>query len=524
MKHTRLLTIICTAACLMACSSNTGIKLNSWMSAIPDETPAWQLSIPGAHDAATSGIPEGTVQHLAHCTQSFTLAEQFDKGVRFFDIRPGFDGDDLGRMMIMHSTTNTGVSADEALAAITGKVRENPSEFAMIVFRIENNDFTPEVLAAAQDSLCNLEKKYVEQGVLIPSFKAGMTVGDLRGKVLVINRNSYGDRFWCGAHATGWDGMCSIVSPDGSQSARIFVQDDYGWDDDGKCGTGKAASFAKHAARFGSESAKGECWGVNHVSGYFNRDGLPRPHEFAEAVAPEVCKWLSEDKGNSPLGGVLIDYAGDPAYMGDEIIRLVIERNFKPACCCADEGCCVQLFNGTDLSGWDFVLADASVPAADVFSVSDGVINIAGQPFGYMYTLKEYENYELSVEWRWPAEPTNSGVFLNIKALTCPFPNCVEHQLQAGNAGQFLALGGSKIEGVEAPEGQIGRKERMADSAELAPGEWNKAVITVVDGKITTYVNGVFINECRDEVNGGHIALQSEGGPIQFRNVVLKQL
>lgn len=519
MKNTVLISIICAVAGLTACSNS--IKPESWMSGIPDETPAWQLSLPGAHDAATSGIPEGTVQHLAHCTQSYTLAEQFDKGIRFFDIRPGFDGDDLSRMMIMHSTTNTGVSADEALAAITGKVRENPSEFAIIVFRIENNDFTPEVLAAAQDSLCNLERKYAAQGVVMESFKAGMSVGDMRGKVLLINRNDYGSRIWCGAHTTGWDGMCSIISPDGTQSAGIFIQDDYGWDDDGTCGTGKAASFAKHAAEFARKSAMGECWGVNHVSGYFNRDGLPRPHEFAEAVAPEVCKWLSEDKGNSPLGGVMIDYAGDPAYMGDEIIRLVIERNFKPAAG-TDDG--IQLFNGTDLTGWDFVLADPAVPAADVFSVKDGVIEIAGQPFGYMYTLEEYENYELSVEWRWPAEPTNSGVFLNIKALTNPFPNCVEHQLQAGNAGQFLALGGSKIEGVEAPEGKIGRKERMADSAEKEPGEWNKAVITVVDGNISTYVNGVFINECRDMANGGHIALQSEGGPIQFRNVILKQL
>lgn len=191
---------------------------------------------------------------------------------------------------------------------------------------------------------------------------------------------------------------------------------------------------------------------------------------------------------------------------------------------CSPKENCIQLFNGTDLTGWDFVVADPAVPASDVFSVNDGVIDIAGTPFGYMYTLGEFGNYELSVEWRWPAEPANSGIFLNIEELSNPFPRCIEHQLQAGNAGQFLALGGAKLEGVDVPEGQIGRKERMADSAELEPGEWNKAVITVIEGNISTCVNGVFINECKDSVSGGHIALQSEGGPIQFRNVVLKQL
>lgn len=327
MKKTSLLALICAIACLTACKTN--YKTNSWMKKIADSTPAWQLSIPGSHDAATSGIPKGTIAHLTTCTQSFTLAEQFEKGIRFFDLRPGFDGDDLSKMMIMHSYTNTGVSADEALAAITGKVKEHPSEFAIIVFRIENNNFTAEMLAAAKDQLCNLEKKYVDEGIMLDSFKEGMTVGDLRGKVLVINRNSYEDRFWCGAHATGWGGVDQIVSPDGTQKAAIDVQDDYEWEDDGTCSTGKAESFAKHAAQFAKESSNGECWGVNHVSGYFMRDGLPRPHEFAEAVAPEVCKWLAEDEGNSPLGGVMIDYAGDPAYKGDEIIRLVIERNFR---------------------------------------------------------------------------------------------------------------------------------------------------------------------------------------------------
>lgn len=327
MKKTTLTALICAIACLTACT--TSYRTDSWMKKLPDSKPAWQLSIPGSHDAATSGIPEGTIAHLTTCTQSFTLAEQFDKGIRFFDLRPGFDGDDLGKMTIMHSYTNTGVTADEALAAITGKVKEHPSEFALIVFRIENNDFTPEVLAAAKDSLCNLEKKYVEQGVMLDSFKEGMTVGDLRGKVLVINRNGYEDRFWCGARAAGWGGIGAIVSPDGSQKAAIDVQDDYEWEDDGTCGTGKTESFAKHAAQFGKEALEGECWGVNHVSGYFMRDGLPRPHEFAEAVAPEVCRWLAESTDKTPLGGVMIDYAGDPAYQGDEIIRLVIERNFR---------------------------------------------------------------------------------------------------------------------------------------------------------------------------------------------------
>ena len=45
-----------------------------------------------------------------------------------------------------------------------------------------------------------------------------------------------------------------------------------------------------------------------------------------------------------------------------------------------------KLFNGKDLSNWNFVVDKNSVPADQVYSVRDGKIFITGQPFGYMYT------------------------------------------------------------------------------------------------------------------------------------------
>ena len=51
------------------------------------------------------------------------------------------------------------------------------------------------------------------------------------------------------------------------------------------------------------------------------------------------------------------------------------------------------LFNGSDLSNWNFVVADGNTPAEDVFSVQDGVILIQGNPFGYMYTKKKYADF-----------------------------------------------------------------------------------------------------------------------------------
>ena len=93
-----------------------------------------------------------------------------------------------------------------------------------------------------------------------------------------------------------------------------------------------------------------------------------------------------------------------------------------------------KLFNGKDLSNWNFVVDKNSVPADQVYSVRDGKIFITGQPFGYMYTKEKYSDYKLHVEWRWPNGDSNanSGIFLHIADLKNPFPNGIECNLQAG--------------------------------------------------------------------------------------------
>jgi hypothetical protein len=192
-------------------------------------------------------------------------------------------------------------------------------------------------------------------------------------------------------------------------------------------------------------------------------------------------------------------------------------------------GSCSQkeaLFNGKDLSNWKFIVDGDKVPAASVYSVQDGMILIQGNPFGYMYTAKKYKDYTLELEWRWVGQATNSGIFLTIAEVKQgnPFPNGVECQLKGGDAGDFVLLGGSDLAEYVAPEsGRPGFpviKKREA-SNEKPAGEWNKAKIEVKDGKIMVYINGVFQNQGTNKVKEGHIGLQSEGGPIQFRNLFI---
>lgn len=188
-----------------------------------------------------------------------------------------------------------------------------------------------------------------------------------------------------------------------------------------------------------------------------------------------------------------------------------------------------QLFNGKDLAGWDFVVDKNAVPAEQVFSVRDGLIRISGNPFGYMYTKAEYGNFKLQVEWRWPGGvASNSGIFLLIESLENPFPNAIECQLHAGDAGDFVLLNGSDLAEYQKPSGQARPAfpvvKKWKESTEKAAGEWNEATIYVKEGVITVYINGELQNIGTNRVKQGHIALQSEGKAVEFRSVVLTPL
>ena len=91
--------------------------------------------------------------------------------------------------------------------------------------------------------------------------------------------------------------------------------------------------------------------------------------------------------------------------------------------------------------------------------------------------------------------------------------------MQAGNAGDFVCIGGSKVT-LSDPQPGRGPLQKREASSEMPIGEWNSADITSENGTITIYINGVFQNKGTAETHkSGRIALQSEGKDIQFRNV-----
>jgi Domain of Unknown Function (DUF1080) len=202
----------------------------------------------------------------------------------------------------------------------------------------------------------------------------------------------------------------------------------------------------------------------------------------------------------------------------------------------------VPLFNGKDLSGWNHFLVNPKVPAADVWSVKDGVLICKGEPLGYLYTNADYTSFTLIVEWRWAPGAAarlgtipNSGVLLRVNGEPKPkgVPRAYEAQLQAGNAGDVYGFWGLPLDGDAERRREAKGHELLGDmvgfrkteAAERSEGEWNTYEITFDGPSLVVSVNGKKVNEAKGAaVMPGRIGLQSEGGEIHFRRVELRPI
>ena len=204
----------------------------------------------------------------------------------------------------------------------------------------------------------------------------------------------------------------------------------------------------------------------------------------------------------------------------------------------ADDAGFVTLFNGRDLTGW--VNANC---APETWSVRDSVIHCTGRPTGALRTTRQYENFILEVEWRHLTSAGNSGVFIwgtPIAVPGVPFLRGIEVQvLDHGYAERYEKQNGKKSDWFTthgdvfpihgATMKPFGRHNGMRSfpSEERSKGtpEWNHYRIVCTNGVIRLHVNGKEVSggeECN--YRKGYLALESEGAPVEFRNIRIKEL
>ncbi|MDX2147475.1 MAG: family 16 glycoside hydrolase [Planctomycetota bacterium] len=245
----------------------------------------------------------------------------------------------------------------------------------------------------------------------------------------------------------------------------------------------------------------------------FAFENAPEPNFFNHAGLPAAP--FRTDNWDEPLPPVMDD--GQTSY-------LTTEPGF------------IDLFNGENLEGWVNVnCAPATIENnLGTWTVRDGVIHCTGFPTGLLRTAKRYENFILEVEWRHLQPKGNAGIFVWSDALPVrgqPFTRSIEVQVMDGLEGDWFTSDGDifPIHGAtmtpENPRPKGGSRAFPTEKRMKPAPEWNHYRIECVDGAISLAVNGKVVTQGKNaDPRVGYICLESEGSPIQFRNVRIKEL
>jgi hypothetical protein len=227
----------------------------------------------------------------------------------------------------------------------------------------------------------------------------------------------------------------------------------------------------------------------------------------------------------------------------------------------------IPLYNGKNLDGWTMdIPARDHLAAADEIPIKDGVLTIdtrkvewwnaappsfivrdgmlvsLGKPGGHLVTEKEFSDYKLVVEYRFPKKPGNCGVLVHAstpRTLYSMFPKSIEVQMMHENAGDFWCIG----ENIEVPDMEKRRPRKdasqafggnandarhiinLTDGSEKPLGEWNTMQIVCKGDEVIVHVNGTLVNHgSKSTATKGKIALQAEGSEVEFRKVELTPL
>lgn len=199
-----------------------------------------------------------------------------------------------------------------------------------------------------------------------------------------------------------------------------------------------------------------------------------------------------------------------------------------------------NLFDGKTTTGWHTY---GKTNVTDRWKIAVGALYIddKAKDGGDIVTDKEYDNFDLKLEWK-ISKKGNSGIIFNVKED----PSKYKETYNTGPEVQVLDNEGH-------PDGKI-LKHRAGDLYDLiksssepvkAPGEWNAVEIISDHGKLQIFVNGTNVvtttmwnDNWKQLIAGskfknmpdfgtfkkGKIALQDHGNAVWYRNIKIKQL
>jgi hypothetical protein len=198
------------------------------------------------------------------------------------------------------------------------------------------------------------------------------------------------------------------------------------------------------------------------------------------------------------------------------------------------------------LTGDDFVNVNTD---KDTWTWKGGDVHCTGLPIGVARTKKKYTNFELVAEWRHLKSAGNSGIFvwvpaevleglkrdrlpgagIEVQVLDHGYTEEYEKQTKKKATwftthGDVFPVGKSKMKPF-APTSPDGSRSFPRKNRSKGVGEWNHYYVRAINGEIRLWVNGEEVSGGNHiEPRTGYLCLESEGSPIDFRNLRIREL
>jgi hypothetical protein len=179
----------------------------------------------------------------------------------------------------------------------------------------------------------------------------------------------------------------------------------------------------------------------------------------------------------------------------------------------------------------------------------DGVLHCTGRPVGVLRTSKPVANFELVAEWKHLHSGGNSGIFVwapekalaGIKPDSLPRGGIEVQILDHGfrdryeksskrkgdwftTHGDVFAVGTSKMAPFP-PISPDGSRSFPRKNLSKGIGHWNHYYVRGINGEVRLWVNGEEVSGGTGcEPRSGYLCLESEGAPVEFRNIRIREL
>lgn len=202
--------------------------------------------------------------------------------------------------------------------------------------------------------------------------------------------------------------------------------------------------------------------------------------------------------------------------------------------------------------GWKTLTADDLVNVncdKETWTWKGGDVRCTGKPIGVCRTKKLYTNFELVAQWRHNKSAGNSGIFVwvpedvlkDLKPNRLPAAGVEVQILDHGYTVQYEKKNKKKADffttnGDVFPVG----KSKMRPFPPTSPngirsfprkklskgfGAWNHYYVRAINGELRLWVNGEEVSGGNHiEPRTGYLCLESEGSPIDFKELRIREL